>query len=70
VFPLTDAPARVADRLIELASVSDVVCELLTLCRQRMAARSFRPTPFFLPWVILFSYLLKGYKSIPKSTKS
>jgi hypothetical protein len=33
LLPLTDAPARVAERLAELASVRDIVCELLTLSK-------------------------------------
>jgi hypothetical protein len=37
--------ARVADRLAELISVRDGVRELLTLYKQRMDARSIRPTP-------------------------
>jgi hypothetical protein len=40
-------PALVADRLTEMASVRDVVCELLTLTKQRTAARSSRPAPIF-----------------------
>ena len=47
LLPLTGAPAPVADRLTELASVRDVVRDLLTLSKQRMAARSSRPTPVF-----------------------
>ena len=47
LVPLTGAPAPVADRLTEMASVRDVVRELLTLSKQRMVARSTRPTPIF-----------------------
>ena len=39
-LPLTGAPAHVADRLTKLASVRDVVRELLTLSNQRMTTRS------------------------------
>jgi hypothetical protein len=47
LLPLTGAPAHVAERLVELASVRHFVHELLTLSRQCMAARSFRPSPIF-----------------------
>jgi hypothetical protein len=45
LLPLTGAPALVVERLLKLANVRDVVRELLTLSKQRMAARSSRPTP-------------------------
>ena len=43
LLPLFGAPALVADRLTEMANVREVVRELLTLSKQRMAARSSRP---------------------------
>ena len=57
LLPSTGAPAPVVKRLTELASVRDVVCELLTLSKQRMAARSSKPTPTFavVDFVFLFS---------------
>jgi hypothetical protein len=48
LLPLTGAPAPVADRLTELANVREVVRELLTLSKQRMAARSSKPAPIFV----------------------
>ena len=48
LLPLTGAPAPFADRLTELANVREVVRELLTLSKQRMAARSCRPAPTFV----------------------
>ena len=53
-------PALVADRLAGLASVRDVVRELLTLSKQRMAARSSRLTTIFAVGGFN-SYLLKAY---------
>jgi hypothetical protein len=47
-LPLIGAPALVADRLTELANIREVVRELLTLSKQRMAARSSRPAPTFV----------------------
>ena len=47
MLSLTGAPALVAYRLTELACVRDVVRELLTLSKQRMAARSSRPSSIF-----------------------
>ena len=47
MLPLIGAPAPVAERLAELASVRDVVRELLTLSKQRMDARSSKPAPIF-----------------------
>ena len=47
-LPLTGAPTLVVERLTELASVRDVVCELLTLFKQRMTDRSSKPTPNFV----------------------
>ena len=48
LLPLIGAPALVADHLTELANVREVVRELLTLSKQRMAARSSRPAPSFV----------------------
>ena len=48
LLPLTGSLAHVADRLTDLASTRDVVWELLTLSKQRMAARSSRPAPIFV----------------------
>ncbi len=48
LLPLIGAPTSVADRLTDLANTRDVVRELLTLSKQRMAARSSRPTPTFV----------------------
>jgi hypothetical protein len=48
LLPLTGAPAFAAYRLTDLASTRDVVRELLTLSKQRMAARSSRPAPTFV----------------------
>jgi len=48
LLPLTGAPALVTKRLSELASVRDVVRELLTLSKQRIDARSSRLAPIFL----------------------
>jgi hypothetical protein len=48
VVPLTDAHALDVERLTELASVRDVVRELLTLYKQRMAACSSKPVPTFV----------------------
>jgi len=47
LFPVTCAPAPIDERLTELASVRDVARELLTLSKQRMATRSFKPAPTF-----------------------
>ncbi len=66
LVPLTDAPAPLAVRLSELASVRHVVRELITLPKQRMAARYTRPTRISL-WVILYSYPLRAYILTPKS---
>ncbi len=57
MLPLIGATAPVAGRLTELASIRDVVRELLTLSKQRMAARSSRPAPVFLvnDYVFLYS---------------
>ena len=60
LLPLTGAPFFVADRLIDLASIGNVVRELLTLTKQRMAALSSRPTPIFLS-VTLYSSHLEAY---------
>jgi len=51
LLPLTGAPALVADRLIDLASVHDIVRELLTLSKQRMATLSSRLALIF--WYII-----------------
>jgi hypothetical protein len=48
LLPLTGAPALVVERLSELTNVREVVRELLTLSKQRMAARSSRPAPTFV----------------------
>ena len=48
LLPLIGAPSPVADRLTELANVREVVRELLTLSKQRMAARSSRLAPTFV----------------------
>ncbi len=60
LLPLTGAPASAANRLTDLASTRDVVRELLTLSKQRMAARSSRLAPIFVvgDFVFLSS---KGY---------
>jgi hypothetical protein len=47
LLPLIVAPALFADSLTKLASVRDVVRELLTLSKQRMVACSSRPSPIF-----------------------
>ena len=63
LLPLAGAPAPIVERLTELASVRDVVRELLTLSKQRMATRSFRPAPIFAvgDFVFLFSKGLHIY---------
>ena len=66
LLPLTGAPTPIPDRLTKSASVRDVVQELLTHSKQRMAARSSK---LFL-WVILFSCPLKGYIFIHKSANT
>jgi hypothetical protein len=48
LLPLTGAPAPVADRLTKLANVREVVRELLTLSKQRIAPRSSRPSPILV----------------------
>ena len=48
MLPFTGALAPFFERLIELASVRDVVRELLTLSKQRMANRSSKPAPTFV----------------------
>jgi len=48
LLQLTGAPALVADRLTKLANIREVIRELLMFSKQRMAARSFRPTPTFV----------------------
>ena len=48
LLPLNGAPNCDANRLTDLASTRDVVRELLTLSKQRMAARSSRPAPIFV----------------------
>ena len=48
LLPLTGAPVPVADRLTKLANVREVVREILTLSKQRMAARSSRPARTFV----------------------
>ena len=45
LLPLTSAIAPIAERLTKLASVRDIVRELLTLSKQRMAARFSRLAP-------------------------
>ena len=60
LLPITSALAPVVERKTELASVRDVVRELLTLSKQRMAACSLKSAPPSL-WVILFSFPLKDY---------
>jgi hypothetical protein len=47
MLPLTCAPDHVDERLIELASVREIVRELPTLSKKRMVARSSRPAPTF-----------------------
>jgi hypothetical protein len=54
LLPLTGAPASDVDRVTELANVREVVRELLTLSKQRMAARSSRPTPIFVASDFIF----------------
>jgi hypothetical protein len=53
-LPQTCAPVPVGDRLIDLASVRDVVRELQTLSKQQMAARSSRPSPIFVEGDLVF----------------
>jgi hypothetical protein len=48
LLPLTCARDPVVERLAKLASVRDVVREFFTLSKQRMAARSSKPTPTFI----------------------
>ena len=48
MVPLTIAHALVAERLAKCASVRDIVRELLTLSKQRMAARSSKLAPTFV----------------------
>jgi len=47
LIPITRAPASIANRLIDLASIRDVVRELLTVSKQRMTARSSRSATIF-----------------------
>ena len=47
LLPLTRAPTPVVNRLNDLASIRDVVGELLTLSKQRIAARSSRSASIF-----------------------
>jgi hypothetical protein len=47
LLSLTATSATFDERLAELASVRDVIRELLTLSKQRMVARSSKPAPFF-----------------------
>ena len=63
MLPLTGALAPVVERLTKLASVRDVVRDLLTLSRQRMAACSSRPAPTFVvgDFIFLFSKRLHIY---------
>ena len=60
LLPLTGAPALVADRLTELASVRDGVRDLLTLSKQRMVTRSSRPAPIFAVGDFVFLLSSKG----------
>jgi hypothetical protein len=69
LLPLADATAFVVDRLTELANVREVVRELLTLSKQRMAARSSRPAPTFVVGDFV-SFPLKSYIFIPKSANT
>ncbi len=57
LLPLTSAPAPATNRITESANVREVVRELLTHSKQRMAARSSRPAPTFVvgDFVFLFS---------------
>ena len=57
LVPLTCALPLVADRLTKSASVRDVVRDLLTLSKQRMATRSSRRAPIFAvgDFVFIFS---------------
>jgi len=48
LLQLNGAPTFVVERLTVLASVRDVLRELLTLSKQRMDARSYKPTPTFV----------------------
>jgi hypothetical protein len=57
LLPLIGAPAPIAERLTALASVKNIVRELLTLSKQRMAARSSRPAPIFSVGEFFFSIL-------------
>jgi hypothetical protein len=54
LLPLTGSLSLVADRLTVLASVRDVVRELLTLSKQRMAAHSAKPAPIFVAGDFVF----------------
>jgi len=63
LLPLNGALAHVAKHLTKMASVREVVRELLTLSKQRMAGRTF---VLLSLWVILFSFPLKGYIFIHK----
>jgi hypothetical protein len=57
LLTLSGAHAHVDERLTELASVRDVVRELLILSKQRMAARSSKPAPTFVKGDIVLSFL-------------
>ena len=69
LLPLTGTPAPAYERLTNLASVRDVVRELLTLSKQRMAARCSKPAPTFVVGDFVF-FSLKGYIFIHKSAKT
>ena len=54
MLPMIDAPAPFASHLFDLASVWNVVQELLTLSNQCMASRSPRLAPTFVPGNLVF----------------
>ncbi len=62
-LPLTSAPAHIAEGLTELASIRDVVRDYLHFLSNvwLLVLPHLRQ---FLLWMILFSYLLKGYTFI------
>ena len=71
LLPLTGAPALVADRLSQLASVRDDVRELLTLSNNAWLLVLLDQHLLFLTWVILFSYPLRAYYIFtPKSANT
>ena len=54
MLPMVGATAVAADRLALIADIRDVVIQLLKLSKERMAARSTRTAPIFMPGDLVY----------------